>query len=100
MSNSTDLPDEFLQRFANLSLSSRRRLERPYTKPIFTELANELLQQIAGYCQASDILALSQTCRRLNEACDTAFVFEMSFKNHVRFYTTNLFSGQKLTSSR
>ncbi|KAI1089594.1 hypothetical protein F5B19DRAFT_495206 [Rostrohypoxylon terebratum] len=94
MSGSTDLPDEFLQKFANLSLSSRRRVERPYPKPIFAELPTELLQQIAGYCQASDILALSQTCRRLNKACDMTLIFEMSFKNHLPALNTTAFQNK------
>ncbi|KAI0900042.1 hypothetical protein F4806DRAFT_276950 [Annulohypoxylon nitens] len=94
MSTSTDLPDDFLQKFASLSLSSRRRLGRPYTKPVFTKLPNELIQLIAGYCRASDILALSRTCRRLHEACDITFIFEVSFKNNLPTLNTTAFQDK------
>lgn len=48
-----------------------------------TNLPIELLQLIAGRCSASDIIALSSTCRYLNRACDSPAVFQMSFELYV-----------------
>ncbi|KAI1209361.1 uncharacterized protein F4807DRAFT_467628 [Annulohypoxylon truncatum] len=54
----------------------------------------ELIQLIAGWCPASDILALSRTCRHLNTVCNTAAVFEMSFQNHLPKLTSTAFKDK------
>ncbi|KAI1335052.1 hypothetical protein F5Y15DRAFT_260205 [Xylariaceae sp. FL0016] len=48
-----------------------------------TTLPLELLQQIAAWCTAPDILRLSQTCRTLHLACHDATVYQQSFELHV-----------------
>ncbi|KAI1764294.1 hypothetical protein GGR53DRAFT_494550 [Hypoxylon sp. FL1150] len=50
---------------------------------VITDLPNELIQLVAGRCPVPDTIALSQTCRRLRQACDNAAVFQMSCKLHL-----------------
>ncbi|KAI0852821.1 hypothetical protein F5Y00DRAFT_226163 [Daldinia vernicosa] len=62
--------------------------------PAITDLPVELLQIIAGRCTALDILALSRTCRIINEACDTAAVFRMSFQLYLPELTSATFGNK------
>ncbi|KAI1807556.1 hypothetical protein F4811DRAFT_504920 [Daldinia bambusicola] len=61
---------------------------------VLTDLPIELLQLIAGKCTALDILVLSRTCRVLNEACDSAAVFRMSFQFHLPELTSATFGDK------
>ncbi|KAI0017366.1 hypothetical protein F4780DRAFT_755597 [Xylariomycetidae sp. FL0641] len=48
-----------------------------------SSLPLELLQLIAAYCPATDILALGQTCRAFCQACSDPAVFQQSFENYL-----------------
>lgn len=50
---------------------------------VITDLPTEIIQLVAGRCPAADIIALSQACRRLRQACDNAAVFQISFELHL-----------------
>ncbi|KAI1460411.1 hypothetical protein F4805DRAFT_417422, partial [Annulohypoxylon moriforme] len=68
--------------------------------PALTYLPVELIQLIAGWCPARDILALSQTCRHLNMVCNDAVVFEMSFKNHHPDITSSTVKSRSALAQR
>ncbi|CAJ2513181.1 Uu.00g013000.m01.CDS01 [Anthostomella pinea] len=49
----------------------------------FVTLPVELIQSIAAWCRAPDILRLSQTCQLFQAACDEPAVFQHSFEAHL-----------------